>query len=141
MDGSWPIYLHERLKRCPSILFSYYFHLFFVCKNVSLEYLGSLEYGGRFTVDITIDKIISRGRKPKLIDTHRLTIKRIMARQHTTTAAKVTAELNISLDKTVEGTWYSSIYHRSLLFPTNGRTYVWRLPNHAYDRGCLLTTV
>lgn len=41
------------------------------------------------------------GRNPKLTDRDRRTLKRIVARQHKTTAAKVTAELNTHLSNTV----------------------------------------
>jgi len=41
------------------------------------------------------------GRNPKLTDKDRQTLKRIVARQHNTTAAKVTAELNAHLSNTV----------------------------------------
>jgi transposase len=41
------------------------------------------------------------GRNPKLTDRDRRTLKRIVAKQHKTTAAKVTAELNAHLSNTV----------------------------------------
>jgi len=41
------------------------------------------------------------GRNPKLTDRDRRTLKRIVTRQHKTTAAKVTAELNTHLSNTI----------------------------------------
>jgi transposase len=41
------------------------------------------------------------GRNPKLTDRDRRTLKRIVARKHKTTAAKVTAELNAHLSNTI----------------------------------------
>ncbi|XP_011137057.1 uncharacterized protein LOC105181771 [Harpegnathos saltator] len=90
------------------------------------------------------------GRKTTLTDKDRRILKRIVAKQHKTTAAKVKVpEQNSSHLNNLVST---KIVQRKLhkiwsdessftLFPTNGRVYAWRAPKEAYDPDCLLPTV
>ena len=64
------------------------------------------------------------GRNPKLTNRDRRTLKRIVARQHKTTAAKVTAELNTHLSNTVSTKTVRWELHKSNI---HGRTAIARL--------------
>jgi hypothetical protein len=57
-------------------------------------------------------------------------LRRIVSKNHRTTAAQITAELNIHLDNPVSTKAVPLIF---MLFLTSGRVYVWRTPKEAYN--------